>query len=108
MPFVSNPPRFDFGYALVHLKSGECVRRPSWPIGAYLFLERDIELQVRHGLFEGDVWPCEPVISYNAAEGLVHRLGWVPSQGDMMADDWQIMQWPDDRNDFAKHPDVTE
>ena len=108
LPYVSNPPRTDFGHALLQLKSGECVRRSVWPAGAYLYLERDIHVEVRHGLFEGDVWQASPIISYNIAEAVAARLGWTPSQADMMADDWELFVWPADLNDIAKHPDVTE
>lgn len=39
---------------------------------------------------EGDLFKCEPYLQIKTADGS-HAM-WVPSIGDILAEDWQIVQ----------------
>lgn len=42
------------------------------------------------GMNEGDLFKCEPYLQIKTADGS-HAM-WVPSIGDILAEDWQIIQ----------------
>lgn len=71
-----------FGQATDALKLGQRAARDGWNgKGMYIYLER---LQRVH---DGAVTEFEPcVVMFDG----VQRPGWVPSQADMLAEDWQV------------------
>jgi hypothetical protein len=96
-------PRFDFGNAISALKEGKKVQRAGWNgKGMYLFLQNgktdfskpvDEAINgVRHELFEAyeseDLPTIMPSVVMKTADGS-HVIGWLASQTDMLAIDWQ-------------------
>ena len=66
----------NFGDALQALKDGRNIHRLSWNApGQYVYLHTFPTFQ--------------PVCVLLNAQGL-HQPGWVPSIGDLMAEDWQV------------------
>lgn len=101
----------DFGQALVALKSGNVVARHGWNgKGMFIYLNKGaVDLStsdapgapdsithvnsVRIGLFErwqGNIVTRMPNINMKAADGST-VTGWLASQTDMLADDWEIV-----------------
>lgn len=69
----------DFGDAIRALKQGRCVARRGWAgKNMRLYLDTDT-----HGY--------EPCIVMFTAQGK-HQPGWLASQPDMLADDWEIVE----------------
>lgn len=67
----------NFGEALAEIKVGGLVQRAGWNgKGMYIYLCK----------FQGDIF--EPAINMRTAQKL-HQPGWLASQADMLADDWQ-------------------
>lgn len=78
-----------FGDALDLLKGGERVRRKGWNgKGMHVYLEDGFRFPVRAGVFKGADRKYEPVVVLFTAQG-THQPGWVCSQQDMLADDWE-------------------
>lgn len=75
----------NFGQALDALKSGKCVQRSGWNgKGMYLYLECGLtHATERDVAYE----PC--IIMFTAQQQ--HQPGWLASQADMLADDWQVV-----------------
>ena len=89
----------DFGMALIALKRGEAVARKGWNgKGMFLTLQNGSEVA-------GTVMRNEPAKSYygdssvkicphidmKAADGS-YVVGWLASQTDMLADDWEVVK----------------
>ncbi len=75
----------DFGEALRHVKQGAKAQRVGWN-GKGMHIA---QFRVMKSLDNpDDHFP--PVLSLFNAEGK-QQLGWVPSQADMMAEDWEIL-----------------
>lgn len=75
----------DFGAAIRALKAGKCVARAGWNgKGMHLYLEDWMEgrLPMPGGR------RYEPCIVMFTAQGK-HQPGWLASQADMLAEDWQ-------------------
>ena len=95
------PPSFGFHLAILALKDGLRVRRAGWNgKGMWLALTEGSERTVRDGKFSGaaaqlvDVERPETVrigahIDMRAADGSL-VIGWLASQTDMLATDWEI------------------
>jgi len=47
-------------------------------------------MAIARGLNEGDLFKCEPYLQIRTAQGS-HAM-WVPSIGDILANDWQIAE----------------
>lgn len=78
-----------FGQALDLLKSGSRLRRAGWNgAGQFVFM---MEQNGQAYVFKGEHDPLElaPVLALKNAQNVV-QPGWVPSQGDLFAADWQI------------------
>lgn len=72
-----------FGTALEALKRGERITRRGWNgRGMYLYLSGDLVSAT--GV---DLAPC---IVMFTAQGM-HQPGWLASQMDLLADDWQVV-----------------
>lgn len=80
----------DFGKALEVIRAGERAQRVGWNgKGMYIYLQ----------LFGV---PFEPAIVMFTADKK-HQPGWLASQADMLADDWQICL-KDDKEKEASDP----
>lgn len=86
---------FDFGAALHHLKGGERVQRRGWNgKGMYLYLHKSARgmtpwIKQPKDFYESVTVDFEPFIVMYTAQGK-HQPGWLASQADMLAEDWQL------------------
>lgn len=93
----------NFGQAIEALKAGSRVRRAGWNgKGMWLALTDGSERAVRDGKFSGAaaalVAAEQPAavrigahIDMRAADGTL-VIGWLASQTDMLAEDWEIVE----------------
>ena len=89
----------DFSKALVYLKAGQKLTRTGWN-GKGMFVVRqkgypqgipcNKQTAEVWGLNEGDLFKCEPYLQIKNANGS-HSM-WVPSTGDIFAEDWEIIR----------------
>lgn len=80
------------GQAIVALKSGQLIRRAGWNgKGMHLYLEDHFKYEVRGGIYAGSDRIYEPCIVMFTAQGK-HQPGWLASQPDLLADDWEIAE----------------
>ena len=80
----------DFGKALEKLKDGGKVRRKGWNgKGIFLFLAYGEDLT--NCLFKEQEPKCIDSICMYTAQGTV-CVGWLASQADMLAEDWEIVK----------------
>lgn len=80
-----------FGEAIEALKQGKQVRRSGWNgKGMHLYLEDAFSMPIRGGVYKGAVREYEPVICMFTAQHK-HQPGWLASQADMLANDWQLV-----------------
>lgn len=88
-------PDFSFSVALDYLKQGKKVARKGWNgKGMFLFLADDIEFSTAADLssvqdLEGEL--TRPSIVLKTADDKF-VVGWLASQTDMLADDWNIVE----------------
>ena len=81
----------NFGHALELLKSGEKVARKGWN-------SKDMFLFLTHGedlttcICREDTPPCVDSICMKTAENRI-VIGWIPTQADMFAEDWEIINY---------------
>jgi hypothetical protein len=79
----------DFGEAIRALKAGRSVARAGWNgKGMHIYLEEHLSWAVPAGVFRGETRKYEPVIVMFTAQG-AHQPGWLASQADMLAEDWE-------------------
>lgn len=79
----------NFGEAIQALKDGKMVRRTGWNgKGMHLYLEDGFSMPIRGGVYKGAVRQYEPVICMFTAQQK-HQPGWLASQADMLAEDWE-------------------
>ena len=84
--------KMDFGEAIEALKEGRCVQRRGWNgKDMHLYLEEYFEYILKGGVFGGQTRKYDPVICMYTAQG-THQPGWLASQADMLAEDWQIVE----------------
>jgi hypothetical protein len=77
------PPLFDFGTAIAALKRGDRVTRFGWNgPGQWLQLYRPDQLDYL------------PFVRLSTVQG--KRVPWTPSQTDVLAEDWIIMDGTDE------------
>ncbi len=75
------PEEFDFGAALILLKQGIEVQRKGWNgPGQYLVL-----IHAGNAMYHG--YNMQDCIGLKTAQNVM-QPGWVPSQSDMLAEDW--------------------
>ncbi len=77
----------NFGDAVDALKRGEPLARPDW--NGHIYLETHTAWIIGSGAFKGKQVRYEPCIVLVAAQA--HQPGWVPSQADILAEDWVIV-----------------
>ena len=88
----------DFGMALIALKRGECVARRGWNgKGMFLTLQSgstvdgdDMCNEGAKNYYSGCKCNIAPHIDMKAADG-TYVVGWLASQTDMLAEDWEIV-----------------
>ena len=89
----------DFGMAIIALKRGECVARKGWNgKGMFLTLQGSSEVTgelmrnkgAKNYYGTSTVKIC-PHIDMKAADGS-YVVGWLASQTDMLAEDWEIVK----------------
>lgn len=84
-----------FGEAIEAMKANKCVQRAGWNgKNMHIYLEDRYQWSLPNvkaaGVFRGTAREYEPVICMFTAQGK-HQPGWLASQPDMLADDWQIV-----------------
>lgn len=83
----------DFGDALASIRDGERAARKSWNgKGQYVFLAGDISFCCDADISEfddKDVAVGDVLVLRNAQGNL--QPGWIPSMGDLLADDWYVL-----------------
>lgn len=80
-----------FGEAIVALKQGEWVQRSGWNgKNMHIYLEDARNITMPAGVFKGQTRRHEAYICMFTAQGN-HQPGWLASQPDMLAEDWQIV-----------------
>ena len=79
----------DFGDAIRSLKAGQWVRRRGWNgKNMHLYLEDAFTMPIRGGALKGTIRHYEPcIVMFTAQQG--HQPGWLASQADMLATDWE-------------------
>ena len=81
----------NIGEAIQALKAGKLVAREGWNgKNMHLYLEDGHMMPVRGGVYAGSKRIYDPVICMFTAKG-THQLGWLASQADLLAEDWQIV-----------------
>ncbi len=98
--------KFDFGLALCAMKQGKRVARSGWNgKGMFVFLVPGSNLTAgtlrpgtpykamadEMGMGEDDAFVINGHIDMKAADGSM-VVGWLASQTDMLADDWEIVE----------------
>lgn len=89
----------DFGMAIIALKRGECVARKGWNgKGMFLTLQPGSEVDgpnMRNdgakNYYEEHKVKIAPHIDMKAADE-TYIVGWLASQTDMLAEDWEIVK----------------
>ena len=88
-----NIQTFTFGEAVRRLKAGEKVARKGWN-GKNQYIELATNISYKNA--GGDIVNCEHNAIGNKAIAFVGtsgvQMGWLASQADMLAEDWQIVQ----------------
>lgn len=78
-----------FSEALQAMKDGKMVRRSGWNgKSMHIYLEDMFSFPIKGGIYAGEVRRYEPVVVLYTTQG-THQPGWVCSQADMLADDWE-------------------
>lgn len=83
-----------FGEALEAVKRGQRVARKGWNgKGMYVFLAKDPEFHTEADLSEFEEHGAEvsDLLVLRTAQGTL-QPGWLASQSDMLAEDWQIVE----------------
>ena len=83
----------NFGKAIEEMKSGKKVARQGWN-GKNQYIELATNISYKNA--DGDIVNCEHDAIGNKAIAFVGtsgvQMGWLASQADMLADDWQSVQ----------------
>lgn len=81
----------NFGEAIQAMKEFCCVSRKGWNgKNMHVYLEDSSVMVVKGGVCLGKERKYDPVFGMYTAQG-THQLGWVPSQADMLAEDWEVV-----------------
>lgn len=81
----------NFGQAIEALKAGKRVSRQGWNgKSMHIYLEDRFSFPVQGGVYAGTSRTYDPVICMYTAQG-THQPGWLASQADMLADDWDVV-----------------
>jgi hypothetical protein len=81
-----------FGEAIEALKAGDWAARDGWNgKGMHIYLEDAWTETVKGGVFKGQKVMHDAHICMFTAHK-THQHGWLASQADMLATDWQIIE----------------
>jgi hypothetical protein len=81
----------NIGQAIEALKAGNLIRRAGWNgKGMHLYLEDSLHYATGGGAHKGTERTYEPCIVMFTAQGK-HQPGWLASQADLLADDWEVV-----------------
>ena len=82
----------DIGQAVAEMKDGKLVRRFGWNgKGMHLYIEDGNTFNIPGGVYKGQQREYAPhVVLFNAKK--VHQPGWVCSQEDLLANDWELAE----------------
>ena len=81
----------NIGQAVAAIKEGKQVRRAGWNgKGMHIYLEDGSVSTIGDGVFKGQKRETAPVVCLYGASG-VHQPGWVCSQQDLLANDWELV-----------------
>lgn len=82
-----------FGQAIELVKNGKRVKRQGWN-GKNQYIELATNISYKNS--QGDIVNCEHKCFSNSAIAFVGtqgvQLGWLASQADMLAEDWEIVE----------------
>lgn len=79
-----------FGDAFEHALQGKSIKRAGWNgANQHVYVEDGYSQKIGAGVFKGQERKYAPVLVLFNAQG-VHQPGWLPSQGDLFATDWEI------------------
>lgn len=90
--------KFDFSQALVYLKAGQKLTRTGWNgRGMFVVMQKGYPEGINcnkqtaeaWGIKEGDLFKVNPYFQIKNANG-THSM-WVPSVGDLLAEDWHVV-----------------
>lgn len=82
----------NIGQAIEAMKQGRLVRRAEWNgKGMHLYLEDHFQVLLRHPRNVPVTRDYEPCIVMLTAQGK-HQPGWLASQADLLADDWEFAE----------------
>ena len=80
-----------FEQALTALKAGHMVRRSGWNGKTmHIYLEDKRIEHLNDGIFKGSIRQYEPVLCIYTSNA-THQPGWLPTQADLLTDDWHIV-----------------
>ena len=82
-----------FGDAISLLKVGGKVARPNWRKDEYVILVDDISVHTdaNIGDLQNKTCQTDDCLCLKTADN-IFRLGWSPSQSDLLAEDWGIVE----------------
>lgn len=81
----------NFSQAFDLVKTGTTsIRRAGWNgPGQHVYLEDSLGFTIGDGVFKGHKRVYKPVlVLFNSQQE--HQPGWLPSMGDLMAEDWEV------------------
>jgi hypothetical protein len=82
----------NFGDAITALKQGQSIFRKGWNgFGMHVYLEDRHQMTIGAGLFKGQIRVTEPHLVLFTPAG-THQPGWVASQADILAEDWEVLK----------------
>lgn len=96
---LGGTPTFNFGEALKYLKRGFKITRKGWNgKGMFVVYQKaypqgipcNKQTAEAWGMNEGDLFICNPYLQIKQVDGS-HSM-WVPSIGDVLAEDWMFVE----------------
>ena len=88
------------GEVIAALKDGKWAWRPGWK--GHIYLEDMFWYRIPSGVFKGQYVKYTPVICLFAENG-THQPGWTPTQEDLLAEDWEILDpWKHEQKQKTK------
>lgn len=79
----------DIGWAVQQLRNGAHIRRAGWNGKHMHYLEGAEDFLIGDGVFKGQRRQVEPYVCLYTAQN-THQPGWVCSQADLLATDWEL------------------
>jgi len=84
--------KHDIGWVVDQLFAGKFVRRAGWNgKGMHIYLDQGETITIGDGVYKGEKRTTEPHVCLYTAHG-THQPGWVCSQADLLATDWELAE----------------